>query len=56
MLINKNIQIMGYADDHLNIAGRSLRAIKEAFEPIEREAKQVGLIIKEEKIKFLIVS
>lgn len=30
---------MGYADD-LDIAGRSLRAIKEAFEPIEREAKR----------------
>lgn len=47
-LINKSIQILGYADD-LDIASRNLRAIKEAFEPIVREAKQISLIINEEK-------
>lgn len=47
-LINKIIQILGYADD-LDIANRNLRAIKEAFEPIVRKEKRIGLIINEEK-------
>lgn len=46
---------MGYTDD-LDIAGRSLRAIKEASVPIERKARRVGLIINEEKTKFLVIS
>lgn len=47
-LINKSIQILGYADD-LDIASRNLRAIKKAFESIVREAKRIGLIINGEK-------
>lgn len=41
-LINQRAQILGYAGD-LDIAGRSVGAVKEAFEAIEREAKTVRL-------------
>lgn len=50
-LINQSSQILGYADD-LNITGRSIKAVKDNFEAIEREAKRVGLVINEEKNKI----
>jgi len=53
-LINQGTQILGYAD--LDIAGCSVKVVKETFEEIEREARRVGLIVNEEKTKFLIVS
>lgn len=40
----------------MDIAGRSIKAVKETFEAIEKEAKRVGLIVHEEKTKFMIIS
>lgn len=54
MLLHHSYQILGYADD-LDIAGRSLKAVKETFEVIEIETKKVGLEINAEKTKFMII-
>lgn len=54
-LLHHSYQILGYADD-LDIAGRSLKAVKETFEAIEVKAKKVGLEVNAEKTKFMVVS
>lgn len=54
-LMNKTVQIIGYADD-LNILERSVDAIKETFENLEVAAGDVGLRINESKTKLLIQS
>ncbi|TGZ46137.1 Uncharacterized protein DBV15_05423 [Temnothorax longispinosus] len=54
-LLNHRYQILDYADD-LDIAGRSLKEVREIFEAIEEEARKVGLQINADKIKFMVVS
>lgn len=54
-LLHHSYQILRYPDD-LDIAGRSLKAVKKTFEAIEVEARKVGLEINAEKTKFMVVS
>ncbi|KAG8239415.1 hypothetical protein J437_LFUL012751 [Ladona fulva] len=54
-LTNKSKQIVGYADD-LNILGRSVPSIKEAFGNLETGAKDLNLKVNEHKTKFLLQS
>lgn len=44
---------VGYADD-INLIGRSLTAVKEIFEDLNKGGKKVGLKINESKTKVLI--
>jgi hypothetical protein len=44
--------VLAFADD-INSIGRSLRLVKEAFLNLEKAAKDIGLIINEDKIKFM---
>jgi hypothetical protein len=41
-----------YADD-INLRGRTLTAVKEVFEDLNKEGKKVGLKIKESKTNVL---
>ncbi|KAG8233450.1 hypothetical protein J437_LFUL010561 [Ladona fulva] len=54
-LTNKSKQIVGYADD-LNILGRPVPSIKEAFGNLETAAKDLGLTVNEHKTKFMLQS
>jgi len=49
----KSVHKVGYADD-INLIGRSLTAVKEVFEDLNKEGKKVGLKINESKTKVLI--
>lgn len=51
--MEKSVQITGYADD-LNILGRSIITIKEAFNNLEEAAKEVGLTVNEHKTKLVV--
>jgi hypothetical protein len=51
----KSTQILAYADD-VDIIGRSLTALKEAFTNIDQAAKHMGLQVNEEKTKVMGVS
>jgi hypothetical protein len=46
------VQILGYSDD-LDIVGRSLPAIKEAFLSMERAGRKMRLIVSEAKTKYM---
>lgn len=52
-IFQKAQQITGYADD-LNILGRSISVVKEAFGNLEDAAKEVCLKVNEDKTKFLL--
>ncbi|KAG8232804.1 hypothetical protein J437_LFUL007958 [Ladona fulva] len=54
-LTNKSKQIVRCADD-LNILGRSVPSIKEAFGNLETAAKDLGLTVNEHKTKFMLQS
>ncbi|XP_024886565.1 uncharacterized protein LOC112464029 [Temnothorax curvispinosus] len=54
-LLNHRYQILDYADD-LDVAGRSLKEVREIFEAIKEEARKVRLQINADKIKFMVVS
>ena len=54
-IFNKLIQLLGYADD-IDIVGRNIRSIKDAYLKLEAEANKIGLYVNEEKTKFLMVS
>jgi hypothetical protein len=49
----KSVHNVRYADD-INLIGRSLTAVKEVFEDLNKERKKVGLKINESKTKVLI--
>ena len=51
-IFNKLVQLLGYADD-IDIIGRNIRAIMDAYMKLETEAHQAGLYVNEEKTKFL---
>lgn len=42
IIMNKSVQLVGYAND-IDILGRSVSAIKDAFFNLEEEAEEVGL-------------
>jgi hypothetical protein len=46
------VQILAYADD-INIIGRTLTVMTEAFLTLERESRKMGLIITVEKMKYM---
>lgn len=51
-IFNKSVQVLAYADD-VDIIGRSYRAMEEAFLALEHSARRIGLIVNEEKTKYL---
>jgi sorting nexin-29 len=48
----ESMQILGYADD-LDIVGRSLPAITEAFLALKRYGRKMGLIVNKAKTKYM---
>ena len=48
----KSIQLLGYADD-LVIVSRSIRDLKDAFIKLESAARKMGLVINEDKTKYM---
>lgn len=53
--MNKSVQLAGYADD-IDILGRSVCSIKEAFLNLEEAAKEIGLKVNAEKTKVMLQS
>jgi hypothetical protein len=51
----KSVQILAYADD-INIIGRMLKAMKEAFTNLEKAAKKMHLQINQGKAKYMPVT
>jgi hypothetical protein len=51
-IFHKSVQVFAFADD-INIIGRSQRVVKEAFLNFKKAAKEIGLIINEDKTKFM---
>ena len=54
-IFNKSTQLLAYADD-IDIIGRNLRSITDAYTRLEREAEIIGLKVNEEKTKLLMVA
>lgn len=54
-IFTKSIQLLGFADD-VDIVGRNIRSITDAYTRLEREANKIGLRVNEEKTKFLMVA
>jgi hypothetical protein len=54
-IFTKSIQLLGFADD-IDIVGRNIRAVSDAYLKLEREANRIGLRVNEDKTKFLMVS
>ena len=50
----KMVQLLGYADD-IDIVGRNIRSVKDAYMKLEREANKIGLYVNEEKTKFMMI-
>lgn len=53
-IMNRSVQLVGYADD-IDILGRSVNLIKEAFLNLEKKA-EVGLKVHAEKTKIMVQS
>ena len=53
-IYNKMVQLLGYADD-IDIVGRNIRSVKDAYLRLEREANKIGLYVNEEKTKFMMI-
>jgi hypothetical protein len=53
-IFTKSVQILGFADD-LDIIGRGIRAVKDAYSKLEREANKIGLFVNVDKTKLLMV-
>jgi hypothetical protein len=53
-IFNKSVQILGFADD-LDIVGRGIRAVQDAYSKLEREANKIGLFVNVDKTKLLMV-
>jgi Reverse transcriptase (RNA-dependent DNA polymerase) len=54
-VFTKSTQLLAFADD-IDIIGRNIRAVTEAYSKLEREANRIGLHVNEDKTKFLMVS
>jgi hypothetical protein len=53
-IFTKSIQILGFADD-IDIVGNSIRAVRDAYSKLEREANRIGLFVNVDKTKLLMV-
>jgi hypothetical protein len=49
----KQTQLLAYADD-IDIVGRSLESVRNAYLALETEAAKVGLKINKQKTKYMI--
>jgi endonuclease/exonuclease/phosphatase family metal-dependent hydrolase len=54
-IFTKSTQMLGFADD-IDIIGRNIRAVCDAYLKLEKEANRIGLRVNEDKTKFLMVS
>jgi hypothetical protein len=54
-IYNKDTQLLAYSDD-IDIGGRSLSAVRDAYLALEREAAKVGLEINEKNKKYMIAA
>ena len=54
-IFTRSIQLLGFADD-VDIVGRNIRSVTDAYSRLEREANKIGLRVNEEKTKFLMVA
>jgi hypothetical protein len=54
-IFTKSIQLLGFADD-VDIVGRNIRSVTDAYSRMEREANKIGLRVNEDKTKFLMVA
>lgn len=54
-IFTKSLQLLGFADD-VDIVGRNIRSITEAYSKMEKEANNIGLRVNEDKTKFLMVA
>jgi hypothetical protein len=54
-IFNKQTQLFAYADD-INIVGRSLEALCDAYVVLEAEAAKEGLKINEQRTKYMIAA
>ena len=54
-IFTKSTQLLGFADD-VDIVGRNIRAVTDAYTKMEKEANKIGLRVNEDKTKFLMVS
>ena len=51
----KSVQLLAYADD-IDIIGLNNRAVSSAFSKLDKEAKRMGLVVNEDKTKYLLSS
>jgi hypothetical protein len=54
-IFNKQTQLLAYADD-IDIVGRSLESIFDAYLALEAEAAKLDLMINEQKTKYMIAA
>ncbi|KAF6198411.1 hypothetical protein GE061_008159 [Apolygus lucorum] len=54
-IASKSCQILGYADD-LAIMCRSVNRLKEVFSELEKNSREAGLHINEEKTKYMLIT
>jgi hypothetical protein len=54
-IFNKQTQLLAYAND-IDIVGKSLEAVRDAYLALEAEAAKVVLKINEQKTKYMIAS
>ncbi|XP_054084799.1 uncharacterized protein LOC128921370 [Zeugodacus cucurbitae] len=51
----KSVQLLAYADD-IDIIGNNTRAVSSAFSRLDKDAKRMGLVVNEDKTKYLLSS
>jgi len=54
-IFKKSKQLLGFADD-VDIVGRNIRSVTDAYSRMESEANKIGLKMNEDKPKFLMVA
>jgi sorting nexin-29 len=54
-IYTRSTQILAYADD-LDLVGRNIAAVKDAFESLEKGAEAVGLRINTDKTKYMVAT
>jgi hypothetical protein len=54
-IFTKSIQLLAFADD-IDIIGRNIRVVKDAYLRLEKEANRIGLRVNEDKTKFMMVA
>jgi Reverse transcriptase (RNA-dependent DNA polymerase) len=53
-VFTKSVQMLGFADD-IDIIGRNIRSVTDAYSKLEKEANKIGLHVNEDKTKFLMI-